>query len=65
MLYYLPYHTLQRYFSPLNVSVTSPCEPCTRVFTAIFWLWFSPSLAHPASPELQIGQFFAGGSPGA
>jgi len=30
MLYYLLYHTLQRYFSPLNVFRYITCEPCMR-----------------------------------
>src|SRR6202163_4829076 len=57
MLYYLLYHTLQHYFSPLNVfryiTVRSVSASLTAMFLAlVFGPWLIRRLR-----ELQIGQF--------
>jgi phospho-N-acetylmuramoyl-pentapeptide-transferase len=57
MLYYLLYHTLQRYFSPLNVfryiTVRTVYASLTAMFLAlVFGPWLIRNLR-----ELQIGQF--------
>ncbi len=57
MLYYLLYHTLQRYFSPLNVFRYITVRTVYASLTAMFLaLVFGPSLIRRLR-ELQIGQF--------
>src|SRR5712671_2812616 len=57
MLYYLLYHTLQRYFSPLNVFRYITVRTVYASLTAMFLgLAFGPSLIRRLR-ELQIGQF--------
>jgi phospho-N-acetylmuramoyl-pentapeptide-transferase len=57
MLYYLLYHTLQHYFSPLNVFRYITVRTVYASLTAMFLaLAFGPSLIRRLR-ELQIGQF--------
>src|SRR5580704_16374573 len=57
MLYYLLYHTLQRYFSPLNVFRYITVRTVYASLTAMFLaLVFGPWLIRRLR-ELQIGQF--------
>ncbi len=57
MLYYLLYHTLQHYFSPLNVFRYITVRTVYASLTAMFLaLVFGPSLIRRLR-ELQIGQF--------
>src|SRR5437879_12684778 len=57
MLYYLLYHTLQRYFSPLNVFRYITVRTVDASLTAMFLaLVFGPWLIRRLR-ELQIGQF--------
>src|ERR1700687_320730 len=57
MLYYLLYHTLQRYFSPLKVFRYTLVRTVSASLTAMFLaLAFGPSLIRRLR-ELQIGQF--------
>src|SRR5258707_1630390 len=57
MLYYLLYHTLQRYFSPLNVFRYITVRTVYASLTAMFLgLAFGPSLIRRLR-ELQIGQY--------
>src|SRR5262249_6460041 len=57
MLYYLLYHTLQKYFSPLNVFRYITVRTVYASLTAMFLaLVFGPALIRKLR-ELQIGQF--------
>jgi phospho-N-acetylmuramoyl-pentapeptide-transferase len=57
MLYYLLYHTLQKYFSPLNVFRYITVRTVYASLTAMFLaLVFGPWLIHKLR-ELQIGQY--------
>src|SRR5439155_26624674 len=57
MLYYLLYHLLQKYFSPLNVFRYITVRTVYASLTAMFLaLGFGPSLIRPLR-ELQIGPF--------
>src|SRR5260370_20006085 len=63
MLYYLLYHTLQRYFSPLNVFRYITVRTVYASLTPMFLgLAFGPSLLRRLR-ELQIGQFIREGGP--
>src|SRR5579863_9608646 len=63
MLYYLLYHTLQRYFSPLNVFRYITVRTVYASLTAMFLaLVFGPWLIRRLR-ELQIGQYIREESP--
>jgi phospho-N-acetylmuramoyl-pentapeptide-transferase len=60
MLYYLLYHMLQKYFSPLNVFRYITVRTAYASLTAMFLaLVFGPWLIRKLR-ELQIGQYIAG-----
>jgi len=63
MLYYLLYHTLQKYFSPLNVFRYITVRTVYASLTAMFLaLVFGPWLIRRLR-ELQIGQYIRAEGP--